>query len=236
MEAAKKPSSNDLPALEIPVMTGTHFHALDEKGRVIIPAKLRVALTEQFWMIPDENDNIGLYSKATGLDVLAHCERMTAQHPEDQDIADAVEKITSGAELMTVEGGWRVAVSEILRFHAQLDKEVVTVGVLNHAVLWSRERWEAAQLRRLQSPEVRRAQASMLRAAASSIRKVANDAAEQAQTSEVAVPENVIGISALGRGAAAATGGNAGSDDAKIASAGNGGRSPRVLTLSRLGR
>ncbi len=51
----------------VPVMTGTHFHALDEKGRVIIPAKLRPAFTEQFWMMLDENDNIGIYNYRTGL-------------------------------------------------------------------------------------------------------------------------------------------------------------------------
>jgi MraZ protein len=158
-------------------MTGTHFHALDEKGRVIIPAKLRPALTEQFWMMLDENDNIGIYNYKTGLDVLEHCERMIAEDPENEDIAYAVERITGAAELMTVENGWRVPVPEILRYYAELDKEVVTVGVLNHAVLWSRDKWEQAQTRRLQSVEVRRAQAGLLRAAGIEHQEVGGSAA-----------------------------------------------------------
>jgi MraZ protein len=152
----------------VPVMIGTHFHALDEKGRVIIPSKLRPALTEQFWMMRDERDNIVIYNHQTGLDVFEHCERMMAEYPEDEAIADAVERITSTADLLTVEtSNWRVPVSEMLRYHAGLEKDVVTVGVLNHAVLWDRQKWEKAQERKPEESAVRKAQAGILRAAAS---------------------------------------------------------------------
>ena len=172
---ANEPQSTPRTTPVVPVMTGTHFHALDEKGRVIIPAKLRPALTEQFWLMLDESDNVAIYNYQTGLDVLEHCEMMMADYPDNEDIASAVERITGAAELVSVEGNWRVQVSELLRFRAQLDKEVVTVGVLNHAVMWNRGKWETAQVKRLQSPDVRRAQAGMLRAAASGIRKKANE-------------------------------------------------------------
>ncbi|HEX8551849.1 MAG TPA: hypothetical protein VF681_09880 [Abditibacteriaceae bacterium] len=220
----------------VPVMTGTHFHALDEKGRVIIPAKLRPALADQFWMMLDENDNIGVYNYRTGLDVLEYCEQMIARDPDNEDIASAVERITGSAELMPVDGNWRVQVPEILRFYAELDKEVVTVGVLNHAVLWSREKWENAQSRRLQSVEVRRAQAGMLRAATSSIRKTAAPEVEENVTTAVAAetPEE-RGIAALGRGNGT-TGTAVGTTGSANAPAGHGARSARVLTLSKLGR
>lgn len=221
-------------------MTGTHFHALDEKGRVIIPAKLRAALEGQFWMMLDENDNISIYNHRTGLDVLEYCEQMIAGDPDNEDTAAAVERITGSAELMPVDGNWRVQVPEILRFYAELDKEVVTVGVLNHAVIWSREKWENAQARRLQSADVRRAQARMLRAAASSVRKTAApEMAHGGAAGEIEKSQSG-GLSELGRGA---DGGNARSGtsgqaagNAAFASAGNGGRSSRVLTLSKLGR
>lgn len=229
----------------VPVMTGTHFHALDEKGRVIIPAKLRPALTEQFWLTLDENDNVAIYNYQTGLDVLAHCESMMADYPGDESIAWAVERITSTAEMVSVEGNWRVPISELLRFHAQLEKEIVTVGVLNHAVLWSREKWEAAQLQRQQSSDVRRAQAQILRAAASGIRKKAHEQAKQAEDESFAsqrqvgqepatfAPDATGGRSGSGgvtRGAVAANAGK------PVAPAGDGKRSPRVLALSQLGR
>ena len=231
----------------VPVMTGTHFHALDEKGRVIIPAKLRAGLAEQFWMMLDENDNVAIYNYKTGLDVLEHCEQMIAANPDDDDLASAVERITGAAELMPVDGNWRVQVPEILRFYSELDKEVVTVGVLNHAVMWSRDRWEKAQMRRLQSVEVRRAQAGLLRAAASSVKR----AKESVEEVEVVTPDvetevaAEIGIATGTRGRERGgdrvldVGGNAGGSRSAAASnapARDGGRGSRVLTLSRLGR
>jgi len=204
-----------LPEIVVPVMTGTHFHALDEKGRVIVPAKLRPGLTERFWMMLDENDNVAMYNYTTGRDVLEYCERQMAQDPGDEFIAAAVERITGAAELVMMENdSWRVPVSDVLRFYAKIDKEVVTVGVLNKAVMWSRELWEEAQTQR-QSPEVRKAQASMLRAAASGIKQLQKPQIEKEQEEDVK---------------------RTGNDRAASTSASDGGRGSRVLTLGQLGR
>jgi MraZ protein len=209
-------------------MTGTHFHALDDKGRVIVPAKLRPGLTERFWMMLDENDNVAMYNHDTGRDVLEYCERQMAQNPGDEFIAAAVERITGAAEFVVIEGdSWRVSVSDILRFRAQIDKEIVTVGVLNKAVMWSRERWEEAQLKR-ESPEVRKAQAEMLRAAASGIRK------QPVPQVEELVEES--GLREAGNGTTGISAGNATSERATAASAGDGRRNNRVLSLQQLGR
>lgn len=207
------------PEIGVPVMTGTHFHALDDKGRVIVPAKLRPGLTERFWMMIDENNNVAMYNYATGRDVLEYCEQQMAQNPGDEFIAQAVERITGAAELIAMEGdSWRVPVSEILRFRANIiEREVVTVGVLNKAVMWSRELWEKAQ-QVAESPEVKKAQATMLRAAAS---RVKSPEVPQIAKQEVEVEEIADG-----------TTGTSG----KTTSASDGGRSSRILTLSQLGR
>lgn len=204
-----------LPEIVVPVMTGTHFHALDDKGRVIVPAKLRPGLTERFWMMLDENDNVAMYNYTTGRDVLEYCERQMAHNPGDEFIAAAVERITGAAELVVMENdSWRVPVSDVLRFYARIDKEVVTVGVLNKAVMWSREIWEEAQKER-QSPEVRKAQAAMLRAAASGIRTPTPKEIEKVEEQDVK---------------------RTGNDRAASAPASDGGRGSRILTLGQLGR
>lgn len=211
--------------LPVPVMTGTHFHALDEKGRVIIPAKLRPALTERFLMMLDENDNVAMYNYETGRDVLEYCERLMAHNPGDEFIAAAVERITGAAEWVMIDGdNWRVPIPDVLRFYAQLDKDVVTVGVLNKAVLWSRERWEESQHARLQSPEVRKAQAEMLRAAASGLKV-------PPQPQAAPLEEKVEDVAARATGTD-----GAGAERAAAAPAGDGRRGSRLLTLSQLGR
>jgi MraZ protein len=221
--------SDSPPEIVVPVMTGTHFHALDDKGRVIVPAKLRPGLTERFWMMLDENDNVAMYNHDTGRDVLEYCERQMAQNPGDEFIAAAVERITGAAEFVVIEGdSWRVSVSDILRFRAQIDKEIVSVGVLNKAVMWSRERWEEAQQKR-ESPEVRRAQAEMLRAAASGIRKP-----PAVQTTEERVEEAVREAGNGTTGLPSGTGQPG--ERAANSSAGDGRRNPRILSLQNLGR
>lgn len=219
------------------VMIGTHFHSLDEKGRVIIPAKMRAALTEQFWMMLDEDDNIRLYPYATGMDILEHCERMIAEDPDNEDTAAAVMRITEAADLVAVESTFRVLLPDILRFRAGMDKEVVTVGALNHAVLWGRERWEESQASKPITVEVRKVQASLMRAAASGARRADQD--EAARRAEESARERALeqahqrGLELdaerrIGRGE---RGGGR-----KTASSGDGGRSPGVLKISDLGR
>lgn len=231
-------AAKSAPAVEpaVPVMTGTHFHALDEKGRVIIPSKLRPALTEQFWMMLDQNDNVAIYNYQTGLDVFAHYEDMMAQYPGDETIAAVVEDTLSSAELVTAEGNWRVPVSEMLRFQAQLEKEVVTVGLLNHAVIWGREKWEAAQERRVRNTDVRRVQAEMLRAATSGIRAKTHEQAKTVEAQNRAQQERFAAATLRAETALAELVAVGRSIREETASAGDGRRSARSLALSQLGR
>ncbi|RYG66996.1 hypothetical protein EON80_14415 [bacterium] len=214
----------------VPVMTGTHFHALDDKGRVIVPAKLRPGLTERFWMMLDENDNVAMYNHDTGRDVLEFCERQMALNPDDEAIAAAVERITEAAEFVTIEGdSWRVPVSDLLRFRARMDKDIVSVGSLNRAVMWSRERWEEAQQKR-DSPDVKKAQARILRAAASGIRNPVVPSVEERV--EEAVREAGYGTTGIANG----TSGGYGSGRASAPSAGDGQGNARVFSLQQVGR
>ena len=245
-EPEASPLGSGLPGAA--VMIGTHFHSLDEKGRVIIPAKMRAALTGQFWMMLDENDNIGLYPYATGEDILKHCEMMMAEDPENEEIAAAVLRITAAADLVTVESAFRVPVPDILLYRAGLIKEVVTVGALNHAVLWAREKWEEAHVSQPLSIEVRRAQASLMRAAASGSKRGSQDeAARQAERAEQAAREQALERAherGLEREAERAGAGNGGigvgrgerSGGRKAASSGDGGRGSGILKISDLGR
>ena len=226
-----EPESGAFP--DVPVMTGTHFHGLDDKGRVIIPAKLRPSLGEKFWLMRTRRDNVGVYTYETGRDIMQQAEGRMREHPDDELVADAVERITGSAELVTAESGWRVPIPDILRFYANMEKDVVTVGVLNHAEIWDRVKWEESQAQMQErEPEVRRVQAEIMRAAASGHRReqpaiVAQPAAEQI---------DVAAQSAAVAGELAATGTTGPVRGAAPASSGDGKRSNRILALSQLGK
>jgi MraZ protein len=147
-------------------MAGTYVHSLDEKSRVTIPAKLRDALTEHFWMTLDNNDNIVLYADAMWQRLLQHCQRKMADNPDNEALAAGVERIVAFADEVVVESAsWRIPITEILRERAQLQKDVVTVGLIDHAVMWAREKYDAQKSGRLDHEAVRREQGVLLRAA-----------------------------------------------------------------------
>lgn len=226
------PESGTFP--EVPVMTGTHFHALDDKKRIIIPAKLRPALGERFWLLRTRRNNVGIYTYKTGSDIMRQAEERMAEHPDDELIAEAVERITGSAELVIAESGWRVPIPEILLFYAQLEKEVVTVGVLNHAEVWDRLKWEESQAQKQErEADVQRVQAEIMRAAASGHRR---EPLPVPTAQPVAEQIDVAAQSAATAGELAATGTTGPVRGATAPSTGDGKRGNRILTLSQLGR
>lgn len=177
-------------------------------------------------MFRDENDNVAFYNYASGRDIFQYCERLMALHPDDDLIAESIERITSAADQVQLEtDNWRVPISDVLRYHADLGKEVVTVGVLNKAVLWSRERWEEYQTSRREIPEVCRVQARIMRAAASGLKLPPAPLVHEKED---------YGSTRTGTGGVFSLG--FGDDRAPASSTRDGGRGPRILTLSQLGR
>ena len=219
---------------DVPVMAGTHFHALDDKYRVIIPAKLRPALGEKFWLMRTQRNNVGIYPYQTGLDIIRQAEERQADNPDDDLLAVAVEEITSSAELVEAESGWRVPIPDILRLYAGLEKEVVTVGVLNHAELWDREKWVADQEDRMnQSEEIGKIRAGIMRAGASGTGR-------KKKSEEIPAPVETTPLE-VAAGNATGTDGNPGGNlgngrIAPAASAGDGKRNKSMLSFDNIGK
>jgi DNA-binding transcriptional regulator/RsmH inhibitor MraZ len=178
-----------------------------------------------------QRNNVGIYPYETGLDIIRQAEERQADNPDDDLLAIAVEEITSSAELVEAESAWRVPIPDILRLYAGLEKEVVTVGVLNHAELWDREKWVADQQNRMnQAEEIGKIRAGIMRAGASGTgRKKKPDEKPAQQVETAPVTENA--------GTATGTDGNLGNGRvAPAASSGDGKRSKSVLSFDTIGK
>jgi MraZ protein len=230
----ESPEPGKIP--DVPVMAGTHFHALDDKYRVIIPAKLRPALGERFWLMRTQRNNVGIYPYETGLDIIRQAEERQADNPDDDLLAIAVEEITSSAELVEAESAWRVPIPDILRLYAGLEKEVVTVGVLNHAELWDREKWVADQQNRMnQSEEIGKIRAGIMRAGASGTGRKKKP--EEKPVPQVETMPTVEEIAGNATGTDGNLTGNLGNGRvAPAASSGDGKRSKSVLSFDNIGK
>jgi MraZ protein len=119
---------------------GEYQHSLDEKGRVIIPAKFRDSLGESFVITRGLDHCLFVYpsSEWTQLE-----QKMKALPFTKADARAFTRFFFSGATECELDKQGRVTLPGTLRSHAKLDKDCVIIGVSNRVEIWSKEHWES---------------------------------------------------------------------------------------------
>jgi MraZ protein len=123
--------------------TGEFRHTIDAKGRLIVPSRLREEL---------ENDQLVLTLWLDGCIALwsgdgwRHLERQLLDQPRRNPSARAVVRaIVASAHQDSVDRQGRITVPPQLRDRAGIARDVVVTGMLDHAEIWSPERWTEEQ-------------------------------------------------------------------------------------------
>ena len=126
------------------MFTGEHIHSVDEKGRLTIPAKFRVALAEGCYISRGFGpiNHLLIYTKADFEIVAAKANRFSLTDTKSLDLwlwffGQAHE------DLPDSQG--RVMVPQFLRQHAGLDGEVRVVGIGRYIAVWSASAWAEKQ-------------------------------------------------------------------------------------------
>ncbi len=124
---------------------GEYVHNIDAKGRLIIPAKFREELGENFVVTKEMDGCLGVYSE----DEWTKFEAKLKTLPRNK--FNVVRFYTSSA----VDTGWdkqgRVLLSPALREFAGLEKEVVVTGVLERVEIWDKVRWDENNVATIES-------------------------------------------------------------------------------------
>jgi MraZ protein len=129
---------------------GEFTHAIDDKGRLTIPAKFREELAYGAVITRGYDQYLILYSAEAFKRVTARAERLSPTNPEHR----ALLRLTfSGASEAVPDRQGRILIAPYLREYAGIESECVIVGVGQHIEIWSRDGW-AAQLQGLNDPEV----------------------------------------------------------------------------------
>jgi len=121
-------------------MTGTYEHAIDAKGRLFIPAKLREELGSSFYLAVGAGPFLAIYPQATWDRFV---ERIS-QVPISQQTG-AVRTLFANASKCEVDSQGRIVVPRKLREYASLEKDTVMLGVNDRAEIWSAETWKAQE-------------------------------------------------------------------------------------------
>lgn len=121
---------------------GEFSHALDDKGRIIIPARLRDDLQSHFVITKGLDGCLFLYPMAEW----GKLEEKIRSLPTTNASARAFQRMfLAGALDVEVDKQFRVTIPPRLREYAAVIKDVVLVGVSNRVELWAEERWVAYQ-------------------------------------------------------------------------------------------
>ncbi len=118
---------------------GTHEHGLDDKGRMVLPAKIRAHLGET-GMVGMADGCLGLWT-IDGFDEIA--DELAAAVKAGTASSAVLRKFMAYAAEVTPDQQGRVVIPQVLRDYAQLGSEVVVNGRRDRAEIWARERWEA---------------------------------------------------------------------------------------------
>ncbi|GAX08443.1 MAG TPA: transcriptional regulator MraZ [Lactobacillus sp.] len=119
---------------------GEFEHSIDTKGRLIIPAKFRSQLGEEFVITRGMDGCLFGYPMAQW-EIMQ--KRLSALPLNKRDARAFVRFFYSAATTCSFDKQGRVNLPQTLIKHAELAKQCVIVGVSDRFEIWSQERWQA---------------------------------------------------------------------------------------------
>ena len=117
---------------------GEYEHTVDVKGRIIMPSKLRENIGEKFIITKGLDKCLFAYSKSEWANFE---EKLKTLPLTNKNARDFVRFFLSGAVECEIDKQGRFLVSSNLRTYANIDKEIVIIGVGTRLEIWNKESW-----------------------------------------------------------------------------------------------
>ena len=115
-------------------------HTVDAKGRLIIPSKFREVLGEVFVISKGMDGCLFVYAND---DWAAFEQKLTSLPMTNKEARKFARFFLAGAAQVELDKQGRILLPAALREFAELDKDVVLVGVGSRIEIWSKEKYEA---------------------------------------------------------------------------------------------
>ena len=121
------------------MLMGEYSHSLDTKGRLIMPAKLRQDIGDKFILTKGLDGCLFAFSQEEWLNFE---EKLKSLPLSDKNARNFVRFFLSGATECEIDKQGRFLIPNNLRTAANLDKDVVIIGVGTRLEIWNKETWE----------------------------------------------------------------------------------------------
>ena len=123
----------------ISVLIGEYQHNIDAKGRIIVPSKLRESLGEKFVATKGLDNCLFVYPMDRWESIV---EKLKALPWTNSDVRRFARFFTSSATECEVDAQGRILIPPNLREYTALQKQIVSIGVVDRVEIWNKEKWE----------------------------------------------------------------------------------------------
>lgn len=118
---------------------GEYNHTVDEKGRLIIPLKFREELGSEFVVTKGLDGCLFAFCNSEWSKFEMKLNDIPLTNKEGRKFSRFM---LGGATLVETDKQGRILIPSNLRGFANLEKDVVVVGVANRIEIWDKETWE----------------------------------------------------------------------------------------------
>lgn len=119
---------------------GTHTPRLDEKGRLILPAKFRDELAAGLVITRGQDRCLAIWPMEA---FIAQTAELRNASSSSKQVRDYQRMLASGASDEVPDKQGRITIPPHLRAYAGLDKECVVVGAMNRVEVWDAASWNS---------------------------------------------------------------------------------------------
>lgn len=120
---------------------GEYNHTIDAKGRLIVPAKFREELGENFVATKGMDGCLFVFPKDEWMKLE---EKLRSLPLNNKDARKLSRFFLAGACECEIDKQGRILLPAVLREFAGLDKDVVLAGVLGRVEIWDKDRYHEA--------------------------------------------------------------------------------------------
>jgi len=117
---------------------GQFEHLIDDKGRLTLPARFRAALADGFVITKGIDRCLFVYTLDEWRPLAEKISRLPVTKKEARSLARLV---FAGASDCALDKQGRILIPSYLRQYANLNSEVVIVGLNTHLEIWDLENW-----------------------------------------------------------------------------------------------
>ncbi len=121
------------------MLLGTHSPRLDDKGRVVLPAKFREDLADGIVLTKGQDNCVVLWPQA---EFQKYAERLNEASRANAAVRSYLRVLFSGAFDQVPDKQGRIGVPQQLRDYADLDRDVVIAGNGATAEIWNEPAWQ----------------------------------------------------------------------------------------------